>query len=143
MRKPLVAAIAAITFGGAVAASAQPAEARDYRRHRDRDNDAAAAAIVAGVAGLAIGAALGSSSRNRSYYGGGYYDPRYSGYGYGHGYGYAPSYGYAPRYGYGYAPSYGYSSRGYGYGYRTCPVKERVRDPYTGRRITIRRQYRC
>ncbi|MFC3078973.1 hypothetical protein ACFODL_12815 [Phenylobacterium terrae] len=133
MRKSLVAAMAAVTFGGAVAASATSANAQSYYRHRDRDrdNDAAAAAIVAGVAGLAIGAALAGNSRNRGYYSGGYYQDPYYGRGY---YGTPYSYG-TP---YGYAPTYSY-----GYGGRTCVVRERVRDPYTGRRMTIKRRYAC
>lgn len=138
MRKSLVAAVAAVTFGGAVAASATPADAQSYYRHRDRDrnNDAAAAAIVAGVAGLAIGAALAGNSRNRSYDSRGYYqDPYYGGGHYGTRYNYGTSYGYAP---YSYAPSYSYGYRG-----RTCTVRERVRDAYTGRLMTIRRQYAC
>lgn len=136
MRKSLVAALAAVTFGGAVAASATSANAQSYYRHRDNDNDAAAAAIVAGVAGLAIGAALAGNNRNRGYYNGGYYQDPYYGRGY-----YGTPYNYGSRYNYGtnysYAPAYGYG------GYRTCTVRERVRDPYTGRRMTIRRQYAC
>ncbi|MDD3837703.1 MAG: hypothetical protein WCY15_00200 [Phenylobacterium sp.] len=125
MRKPLVGALAAVTFGGAVAASATPASADSWRRHRDRDNDAAAAAIVAGVAGLAIGAALAGNSRDRGYYNRGYYQDPYYGRGY-YGTGYRAPYAYAPA-----------------YGYRTCTMKERVRDPYTGRRMTITRRYAC
>ena len=99
-----------------------------------------AAAIIAGVAGLALGSALSSNSRNRSY---GYYD-----YGYSRGY---SGYRYDPRYdsyygGYGYDPDYrgyGYRDYGYGYGYRTCVRRERGYDQYTGRRITIERRYAC
>jgi len=64
--------------GAALAASAltvaAPAQARDYYRHRG--NDDAAIAIGAGVVGLALGAALASSSRDRYYYDDGYYYPR-------------------------------------------------------------------
>jgi hypothetical protein len=87
MRKNLAAGMAALTFGGAIATAAIPAaaEARPYHGgyhgyyggYRHHDNGAA---IVAGVAGLAIGAAL-ASGNHHSYYRGGYYD-----------YGYAPGY---------------------------------------------------
>jgi hypothetical protein len=95
--KPAVA----LGLAGALAlAVASPSEARDGRN---------AAAIGAGVAGLAIGAMIGSAAANSHYYG---YQP----YGYYGGYGYAPGYAtyrYAPTYGYSYAPDYGYD--GYAY----------------------------
>lgn len=83
--------------------SVTPAEARSryYRGHSDTDT-----AIIAGIAGLAIGAAIASSSRDRYYYrdgyryrGGYYYDrgyyyPRYSYYSYRN----APRYYYRDRY---------------------------------------------
>jgi hypothetical protein len=136
MRKALAAGMAALTFGGAVAAAALPsaAEARDWHggygyggyrggygyrgdwgRHH-HGNDAAAAAVVAGVAGLALGAAL--SSNNRVYYDRGYYDRGY--------------YGYAP----------GYYDYGYG-GYATCSSRRWVWDPYIGRRVLITSHYAC
>lgn len=132
MRKFLTTALAVITFGGAVAATAAPAEARDYRRghyrydHRGGSNDVAVAA-VAGIAGLALGAALangggrGSRGYSSSYYSNGYaYDPRYDGY----------------------AGDY------YGRGYyerteRLCISRERVWDPYIGRHVRIERRYPC
>ena len=100
MRKTLAAGLAAITFGGAVAAAAIPAtaEARDYHGgyhggyhgsygHSYYRGDNGGAALVAGIAGLAIGAALASNSGHRGYYDDGpriyryrrgYYDgPRY------------------------------------------------------------------
>src|SRR4051794_30560986 len=104
MRKVLTAALAAITLGGAVAATAAPAQAQGYHHggwgggYRGgwygghHHNDVAGPAIAAGVVGLALGAALASNSNH-------YASPRY---------GYAPGY-----YDYGYAPSY----YGYGYGY--------------------------
>lgn len=64
----------------------------DSRRHhrRDNDGDVAAAAIAAGVIGLAIGAAISDNGRDDRYYDR-RYDRRYGGP--------PPS-----RYGYGYAP---------------------------------------
>lgn len=97
MRKPITAALAALSLvTGLTAASTADAQSRWRRGH-----DNTSTAIIAGAAGLALGAAI--SSRG----------------GYGYGYGY-PSYGYRysyPSYGYGYGyPSYGYPSYGYGYG---------------------------
>src|SRR5687767_10631148 len=83
MRKLLTTALAAVTAAGAALATAAPAQAeryRHYRHHRDND-DAVAAAILGGVAGLALGAALSSNGgRSRTYYNGYSYDPRYDGY---------------------------------------------------------------
>ena len=88
MKKSLTAAIAALTFGGAIAASAAPAQARDYygdgqyygqRRH----GNSTGTAIAAGALGLALGAALSSANRNsRS----GYYNNGSSYYNNGSGY---------------------------------------------------------
>ncbi|CAN7422464.1 hypothetical protein LJR225_002734 [Phenylobacterium sp. LjRoot225] len=139
MRKTLTAALAALTFGGAVAATAQPAAARPHggwnhggyrydHRHRHHGNDAGVA-IAAGVVGLALGAALASDSGRRGYYDGGY----------------RRSYGYSSYYG----PGYGYSSYydpGYGYyddGYRVCESSRLVWDPYIRRRVEVRSRYAC
>lgn len=76
------------------------------------------------AAGLAVAATIGLSACSTyglGYSGvsvgvgnGGYYDPYYSGYGYGYPAGHGYGYGYPSGYGYG----YGYPSRyGYGYGY--------------------------
>jgi hypothetical protein len=76
----------------ATALTAAPAEARDYYRY-GRHHDRTGTAIAAGVVGLALGAALASSSRDR-YYDDGYYYPRYRS-----SYYYPQSYYYAyPRY---------------------------------------------
>ena len=97
MRKIITAAVAALTLGGAMVATTAPAEARPYgwggghyyhgggyRYYGHGGNPGVA--IAAGIAGLAVGAAIASP---HGYYGGGYY---------GAGYGY-PAYGY-PAYGY-------------------------------------------
>ena len=67
-------------LGAALVASASlaaaPAEARDrYGRHRGGDD--AAIAIAAGLAGLAIGAAISSDGRRDRYYDGQYYGGQY------------------------------------------------------------------
>lgn len=84
----VAAGLAALTM---VAASTQ-ASADDWRRgrhHRDRGNDAAAAAVIGGIVGLAIGSSLNNdrSRYSRPAYGYGYDyppppPPRYYGYGY-------------------------------------------------------------
>lgn len=136
MRKVLTTALAAVTAAGAVLATAGPASAERYRHHRHHrggSNDAVAAAVIGGVAGLALGAALSSngdrSRGSRGYYQNGYaYDPRYDGYRGGY-------YRDGPR------------SRPYAYyderPYRTCITRDRVWDPYIQRRVTIERRYAC
>ena len=128
MRKILAASVAALTFAGAVAATA-PAEARPYGHyryyHRHHDNDAGVA-IAAGVVGLALGAALASDSGRSGYYNRGYYSrPYYDGY-YGR-----PYYG-----GYG-----GYGA--YDGGYAVCTSRRLVWDPYIRRRVEIVDRYAC
>ena len=129
MRKFIASTLAAITFGAGLAAVAAPADAASYRGstryYSDRNhsgrhngNDAAAAAVVAGIAGLAIGAAL--SSHNSGSYASSYDAP-----------GYGQSYGYAPRYGYGYDS------------YRTCIVRQRAWDPYSDRMVMVERPVPC
>jgi hypothetical protein len=130
MRKALTTTLAAVTAVGAVLATAAPAEAQRYRhydRHHHRGGgDATAAAIIGGVAGLALGAAIAGNNdgyRSRGYYSSGYsrgyaYDPRYDSYDGGY-YSYRE-----PR-------------------YRTCISRERVWDPYIERRVTIERRYAC
>jgi len=127
MRKALTAAVAAITVGGVVCASAAPAEAQHYRggyhggysggyyggHYRNNNNGAA---VAAGVVGLALGAALASNHG----YSHNYYD---RGYGYGY-------YG-APAYAYDYPV------------YRTCVSTRWVWDPYIGRRVPVRQSYAC
>ncbi|MDE2486140.1 MAG: hypothetical protein KGO51_01970 [Alphaproteobacteria bacterium] len=120
MRKLLAAGLAALTFGGAVAAAAIPAtaEAREwhdghgYRGDWDRHHDNGGAAIVAGIAGLAIGAALADSSH-----------PRYD-----RGYAYRPTY-------------YGYDDDDDGY--RVCETRHWAWDPYIHRRVLVTSHYAC
>ena len=61
----------------AITASAPADAQRYYRHHRGGD---AGPAIVAGIAGLAIGAAIASSSNRDRYYRDRGYDPYYDGY---------------------------------------------------------------
>ena len=79
MRKALTAARAALTLGGAVSATAVTgAEARPYYHgggyYHGGYRGNGGAAVVAGVAGLALGAALAS---NHGHYYGGYAGPGY------------------------------------------------------------------
>ena len=78
MRKALTAAMAALTLGGAVCATAAPAQAQRFHggfHHGGRGG----AAVAAGVVGLALGAAI--ASNHGPYYGRGYYGGPYAYYG--------------------------------------------------------------
>lgn len=122
-----------LVAGATLMTAAAPAEAQ-YRRyyHRDRGGDAAAAAIIGGVAGLAIGSAIANNRRDR------YYDDRYyydRGYAYDRGYwdrGYNRPY-YGPRYRGGYRGYYA-PRRGWG---RRCVTRWQY-DPYIGRDVRVR-----
>jgi len=123
MRKSLTTAMAALTFGAAVAATAAPAEARDYhgygghRYYSGHRGDNTGAAVAAGVVGLALGAALASSNHSTGYYDRGYYG----------------------------RTSYyddGYYARDR-YVYRTCESSRWVWDPYIRERVLIRSRYAC
>ena len=119
MRKIIAAGLTALTLASGLSvgpASAQGYYHRDYRDYRyrsDHDNDAGAA-IGAGIAGLALGAALADSGRGR-YADGYYYGP--------------PAYAYNYYYGSGY------------YGPRHCRTRE-VWDPYLGRYVDQTRCWR-
>lgn len=137
MRKILASALAAVTFGGALAATAGPAQAEHYyygHRHHD-GSDRAAVAVAAGIAGLALGAALSSRGSDRDDR---YYDRPYRGsYYYRNGYAYD---GY-DRGGY-YNRPYAYDD-GYSYRPNVCVTRDRVWDPYIGRPVYIERRYAC
>jgi len=105
MKKLVTGAMAALTLGSAAVAG--PASARGwYGDHHDND---AGVAIAGGLVGLALGAAIASSSHPHYY--GGYYGP-------------GPYYGGGPYYGPGYY--------GPAYGYATCIGRRTVWDPYWG-----------
>ena len=112
-----------IALAATVITTAAPAEAQRYRRYHHRDNTGPV--LVAGIAGLAIGAALASNGRDRYrdryYYDRGY--PRDSGYPY-----------YRQR---GFYPNNGYYARRYRGGYNECRVQRRW-DPYYGRSVRVR-----
>jgi hypothetical protein len=117
MRKILTAALAALTLGGAVTATATPAAAEGWRgggwhgggwRGGGWRGGDAGLAIGAGLLGLAVGATLA--------------EPHY----------------YGPRGYYGPPPGY-YAGPGYGY-YGGCRVHYRW-DPYAYRYIPIERCY--
>ena len=106
MRKMIAAGLAALTVAGGL--SAGPAAAqyhRDYRHHGGYNyyrHDNSGAAVAAGIAGLAIGAALANGGHGE-YADGYYYGPP----------SYAYDYYYGPRY----------------YGPRRCETRE-MWDPY-------------
>lgn len=95
-------ALTATTLSVAAPANAQ----RYYRHYGNRGGDTAAAAIIGGVIGLGLGAAI--ASNNNGYYNRGYYYDR----------GYYPQYRAYPRYrGYYQAPPRAYYRNYYGGGY--------------------------
>jgi hypothetical protein len=110
-------------LGVALAATAitvsAPAEAQRWGgyRHYNRGGDTAGAAILGGIVGLGVGAAIASSNNNR-YYDRGYYDRDY----------YAPP---PPR-------SYYYDDYNYNYNYRPRCWNQWRWDPYYGRNVRVR-----
>ena len=129
-------AVLAATLGATALTAAVPADAQRYGRgygygYRGYRNNGAGTAVVAGIAGLAIGAALASDRRDRyrdDYYRQGYYRDR--GYPAYYDDGYYRDHGYYPNDGY-YA--YRYGDRGYG----GCYVERRY-DRYYGRSVRVR-----
>ncbi|WP_448662167.1 hypothetical protein ACG3SL_16045 [Sphingomonas sp. CJ20] len=107
------AVLGAVMGAGVLTAMAPAADAQRYRHHY-RDRDDTGVAIVAGVAGLALGAALANDRRYD-------YDRRYY-----------RERGYYPRDGYYYRQHY----RRYR-GYEVCDVR-RTWDPYEGRPVLVR-----
>ena len=102
MRKIIAAGLAAVTLTSALG-SAVTASAQDRWRH-DHDRGGNGAAVAAGLAGLAVGAALANGGRG-DYRGGYYYGP--------------PRYAYEHYYG----PRY--------YGPHRCATSQ-IWDPYVG-----------
>lgn len=101
----------ALALGATALTVAAPAEAQRYNRgYRGHDNTGTA--IVAGVAGLAIGAALASNGNRDRYYDDGYYDQGY------------------------YGPDYYYD------GYYRAPPRVYYNQRYVDRRYYDRRGYR-
>lgn len=116
MRNLLKKATLGVALGAAALTTAAPAEAQRWHRGY-RGHDRTGPAIVAGIAGLAVGAAIASSNRDR------YYDRRYY------------NDGYYDRGGYDRGYYYDRPYRG-GY-YDRCYVR-RVYDPYIGRHVRVR-----
>jgi len=100
-------ALAATTLGLAAA----PAQAQRWHRGYYHHGDTTGAALLGGIIGLGVGAAIASDHRDRYYYDDGYYAP-------------------PPP------PAYGYYGRGYEYRPR-CYVEDRW-DPYYGRHVRVR-----
>ena len=80
------------TLAATALTAAAPAEAQRYRRYNRGGGDVAAGAVLGGIVGLGIGAAIASNNRGRYYdrgprgfRGRGYYNRGY-GYGYNDGY---------------------------------------------------------
>lgn len=78
-----------ITLAATALTAAAPADAQRWRGRYNRGGDVAGAALVGGIVGLGVGAAI--ASNRGPYYGGGYY-PGYYGPAY-----YGPRVVYAPR----------------------------------------------
>lgn len=112
VKKAVLGAVMGATVLGVAAPAAEAQRYRGGYGHHYRGHDGTGTAIVAGVAGLAIGAALASDRR------------------YDYDRGYYRDHGYYPMDGYYYRNHYR-SYRGY------CDVR-RVYDPYLGRRVAVR-----
>ncbi len=153
------AAAVALVFGGSAGegvAAPRGAKAKspdvkvEYLQHRRvvRRSGNRGAAVAAGIALGAIGAAAIAASRQPAYAQPYAYPPATYGYapayGYDPGYAYAPgayAYGYDPATTYYYGPDYGYATGsvyGYGHGY-----SEPYYDPYAAQRQAARQQQRA
>ena len=124
MTKLLTKAVLGATLGATALTVAAPADAQRYRyHHRDRTGPA----LVAGVAGLAIGAAIASSANDR-YARDSYYRDR------GYRYDYDDYY-YRQR---GYYPTDGYYYNSYQQrGWDNCRTERRW-DPYYRQNVRVR-----
>jgi len=116
----LTKTVLAASLGATALVAAAPAEAQYYggRRHHDDGGTA----IVAGIAGLAIGAAIASNSNRDRYYRDDYYY-RNDSYRY-------DNYNNYPRYN-------NYYNNDRRYNYRQCRIERRY-DPYYGRSTRVR-----
>ena len=124
MNRLLTKAVIGATLAATALTAAAPADAQRYRRyHRD---DGAGPAIVAGIAGLAIGAAIASNNDDR-YERERYYRQR------GYSYDYDRQY-YRQR---GYYPNDGYYAYRYRDRYDRCRIERRY-DPYYGQDVRVR-----
>lgn len=112
-----------VVLAATVVTTIAPAEAQRYRGRYNRDNTGTA--IIAGVAGLAIGAAIASNGRDR--YRDRYYYDR----------GYPRNYDYNYYQQRGYYPNDGYYAQRYRGRYDSCRVERRW-DPYYGRPVPVR-----
>lgn len=68
VRKTLTGALAALTFGGAIAASTLDASAGQRRHARQHSNNFAGAAAIGIIGGLALGAIVASSARRNNHH---------------------------------------------------------------------------
>ncbi len=151
----------ALVMGATALTVAAPADAQRYRDYRHHDNTGTA--IIAGIAGLAIGAVIASSSNNQNRYrqrgytqgsdyrdGYGSTDGRYNDGRYGNEYrrSYGQTYGqnygqtYGQAYGQNYGQTYGQAYGGYGSyngqsAYGVCHIENRY-DRYSRRSVAVR-----
>lgn len=117
-----------VALGATALTAAAPVEAQRYRGgyggYRHHDNGAGTA-VVAGIAGLAIGAAIASNRDDR--YRDGYYRDR----------GYDPYYDDRYYRSHNYYPNDGYYAYRYRGDYDRCRVERRY-DPYSDRDVRVR-----
>jgi len=116
----------AVALGAVVLATAAPAEAQRYRGYRHGGRGDAGVALAAGIAGLAIGAAIASNNNDR------YYRDRYY-----VDYGYPVDYDRVYYRSHGYYPHDGYYAYRYRDAYPRCFTEWRW-DPYYRDRVRIR-----
>ncbi|WP_375398617.1 hypothetical protein [uncultured Sphingomonas sp.] len=124
MKTLMTKAVLGATLAATALTAAAPADAQRYRRGRGGDDTGTA--IVAGVAGLAIGAAIASNGR-RDYDRERYYRQR------GYAYDYDTRF-YRDR---GYYPNDGYYAYRYRDRYDRCRIERRF-DSYSGRPVRVR-----